>query len=268
MHLVLQLTAAKQFNYTQMLYMIAGAYDYLGDKQNHMRYITKSLLTSDEYVKEVYNAYLMVILLSSDNKNADDLERVDDTSTVFFGDEDRVICFYNDEVMLSDSGSKFAGAEHYFVRSKIGVKLLRKKKSDKVNLDGKEYMINYNLRTEKFLYQYCMSKLYEKKGIIAAHFGQDGDMSELVTVLKTYTPSDGTENNLITLYSEPRNEMPISFYSISGMFRYLSDTIEYLLLNDSITIWNPYLKVDMKMADRSLIVTYSWLNAIPVRCPY
>ncbi|MHB8128945.1 MAG: hypothetical protein ACYDEX_08100 [Mobilitalea sp.] len=260
---------AKQFKDTQMLYMIAGAYDYLGDKQNQRLYITKSLLTSDEYVKEVYNAYLMVVLLRSDDKN--DPERVDETSTVFlkYGEEDRIICLYNDENMLPVSVSKFANAEHYFSRSQIGVKLIRKKKSDKVNLDGKEYVIISILRTEKFLFQYCMSKLDEKKDIVAAHLGQDGDMSELVSILKTHTPSYGSENNIISSYSEPRDGIPISFYNISGMFRCLSDTIEYLLYNESITIWNAYLKADMKIADRPLVVTYSagimlYLLGVPI----
>ncbi|SHM99989.1 hypothetical protein SAMN02746066_04296 [Anaerosporobacter mobilis DSM 15930] len=265
------LESAKQFNDTQMLYMIAGAYDYLGDKQNQRRYITKSLLTSDEYVKEVYNAYLMAVLLQPNSKNTDDPERVDDTSTVFlkYGNENRIISFYNDENMLPGSRSKFADAEHYFVRSQAGVKLLRKKKDDKVNLDGKEYVVDNILQTDKFLFQYCLRKLDEMKGIIAGHLGQDGDMSELVSILKTYTPSDRTENNLIALYSEPRDGIPISFYSISGMFRCLSDTIEYLLLNESVTIWNTYLKADIEIEDRPIVVTYSaslmlYLLGVPI----
>lgn len=265
------LESAKQFNDTQMLYMIAGAYGYLGDKQNQRRYITKSLLTSEKYVKEVYNAYLMAMLLQPNNKNIDDPERVDDTSTVFliYGNENRIISFYNDENMLPGSRSKFADAEHYFVRSQIGVKLLRKKKDDKVNLDGKEYVVDNILQTDKFLFQYCIRRLEEKKGIIAGHFGQDGDMSELVSILETYSSSDRTANNLIALYSEPRDGTPISFYSISGMFRCLSDTIEYLLLNESVTIWNAYLNDDIKIEDRPIVVTYSagimlYLLGVPI----
>lgn len=207
--------AAIQQNSKRMYFLVAIAYESIGNYVDAKRNNIRSLLASEDINNPAYSQFLNLNLHNEENEII--IKSVDKDTAVYLKSEDdeaqKIFCVYSDK-LLPTCPFIWNDATHFYIEDAAKIGLLKKKVDDVVEIDEKKYTIIEIQSINSFFARVCFRNLTRSgvaKTIVTPV--EDGKMNveSFVEQIKEFTPDEKDRKNWIEQYKN-FNELAFPLY--------------------------------------------------------
>jgi hypothetical protein len=207
------------------------------------------ILCNDSYYQDIFNSFFQSMVVLPDKEIPESIEpgtavilrKIEDEDVQVGSSETgaRRIWIHDENIIIPDKGSTFAGYEHISPSSAIANLLIGNETDDTVDLDGNQYQVITINNGTTIAEKYCLEQLVKNGGVQQFSIDPNDMNSFFETIRKAQEPHSNHVKDILKQYEDSSPGLPFNLIAY-GIGKNYFDTVWSICSDPNIHLISGY----------------------------